>query len=227
MKLRTSVLQTAMALIAMSSPSLAFANGAYEFDLSMISRELGVDLSEDDFLRLKEDSITGRQEYDIYVNTQKVGLQNVEVFRSDASGDGYSAKFQAKVLQQLPLKFDELPHLLDLPRDQFIEQLTDLIPGSTLELDTAMQALYLTVPQIYFDEKKRVLLNPVLWDYGIPALRFEYSLDSSVTKYLGQTSERAFLSANMQFNLGAWRLINRSTVRYSDQDSTEFERLNT
>ena len=227
MRLRVSVIQTAMALIAMTLPTMAFADRGYEFDLAMISRELGIELTQDDFQRLKDESITGRQEYDIYVNTQNVGLQNVEIFRTDVSKDGYSAKIQAKVLQQLPLKFDELPHLLDLPSDQYIEQFTDLIPGSSLELDTTMQALYLTVPQIYFDEKKRVLLNPVMWDYGIPALRLEYDLDSSVTKYLDETSERAFLSANMQVNLGAWRLINRSTVRYSDRDSTEFERLNT
>ena len=227
MRLRVSVIQTAIALIGIALPSMVFAYGAYEFDLSMISRELGIDLTQEDFQRIKDESIIGRQEYDIYVNTQNVGLQNIEVIRSEVAKDGYSAKIQAKVLQQLPLKFDELPHLLDLPADQYVEHLTDLIPGSTLELDTAMQALYLTVPQIYFDEKKRVLLNPVLWDYGIPALRFEYDFDSSVTKYLGETSERAFLSANMQLNLGAWRLINRSTLRYTDRDSTEFERLNT
>ncbi len=227
MNLRVSVVQTSIALLALASSSLSYANNAYEFDLSMISRELGVELSEEDFQRLKDESLTGRHEYDIYVNTHNVGLQNVEIYREDASKEGYSAKIQAKVLQQLPLKFDELPHLLELPSEQYVEQLTELIPGSTLELDTAMQALYLTVPQVYFDEKKRVLLNPVLWDYGIPALRFEYNFDSSLTKYLGGTSERAFLSANMQLNLGAWRLINRSTVRYSNLESTEFERLNT
>ena len=227
MKLRISVVQTAMALIAMASPSVGLANGAYEFDLSVISRELGIDLSKEEFQRLKDESITGRHEYDIYVNTQNIGSQQVEIFRNERDGEDYFAKIQAKVLQQLPLKFDELPDLLDLPSDRYIGQLTELIPGSTLELDTAMQALYLTVPQIYIDEKKRVLLNPVLWDYGIPALRFEYSFDSSISKYLDETFERAFLSADMQLNLGAWRLINRSTVRYSNQESTEFERLNT
>ena len=102
MRLRVSVIQTAIALIGIALPSMVFANGAYEFDLSMISRELGIDLTQEDFQRLKDESITGRQEYDIYVNTLNVGLQNIEVIRSEVAKDGYSAKIQAKVLQQLP-----------------------------------------------------------------------------------------------------------------------------
>lgn len=69
MRLKSSVVLTMLALATMCS-SAVLAEEAYEFDLSTISRELGVDLSAEDFQRLKDESILGRHQYDVYINTQ-------------------------------------------------------------------------------------------------------------------------------------------------------------
>ena len=90
-----------------------------------------------------------------------------------------------------------------------------------------MQVLYLNIPQIYIDEKHRILLNPVLWNYGIPAWRVEYDANADIEHHDGYEDKRAFASIDSQINLGAWRLINRSTLRHDNINGTDFERLNT
>lgn len=204
----------------------ASADSGYVFDLETISREMGMDLTSEELNQMRKESILGHRQYNLYINSQPIGLYHVEVVESAVTPSGFDVVLQAQVLQQLPLKFDELPELLEYEPTQEITQMTEVIPGATTDIDSGLQNLYITVPQIYFDEKKRVLMNPVLWDYGIPAVRVNYDFNTNVEKSFGQTNKRAFLSAESIFNLGAWRLYNRSTARYTESNKTDFERLN-
>ena len=207
-------------------PNLVLASQEYSFDWNLLGQELGLTLSSDDVDRMKKDSVLGKRLYDIYVNTRQVGSEEIEIVENHESFSGYSARFPMYLLQRLPLKFDLLPELTTQNPQSVIENVASVIEGATVDVDPEMQTLHIQVPQVFYDNKKRYLVNPVLWDYGIPAVRLSYSLDSSVNRYLGNNDARAFLSISSQFNLGTWRLINRSTLR-SDEVETKYERLQT
>ena len=226
MKLKRIVLASRFALFLMACP-LAVANEFNTgFDLDLISKELGIEINAQDLEKMRFDAVVGLHTYDVYINTQLLGSETIEVV-SNNDGNGFEAKIQAQILQQLSLKHDELPALISLKPTDWIEDISQILPGATLELNTDLQALYLEIPQVYIDEKHRILLNPVLWDYGIPAWRLGYDANADINKYDGHEDKRAFVSLDSQINLGAWRLINRSNLRYDNINGTEFNRLNT
>ncbi len=227
MKLKRIVIASRAALLLMVCP-IAWA-GAQDtaFDLELISKELGIELNADDLERMRLEAVVGFHTYDIYINTQLFGSETIEVVANDNNVGGFEAKVQAKLLQQLSLKHDELPELMSLKPSDWIEDISRVLPGVSVEINPDLQALYLEIPQVYIDEKHRILLNPVLWDYGIPAWRLKYDANADINQYDGYEDKRAFVSLDSQINLGAWRLINRSILRYDNNNGSEFERLNT
>lgn len=213
-------------VLFLAIPNLVLASQEYSFDWSLLGHELGLTLSANDIERMKKDSVLGKHLYDIYVNTRQVGSEEIEIIENHESFSGYAARVPMYLLQRLPLKFDLLPEVSTKNPQSVVENVASVIEGATVEVDPEMQTLHIQVPQVFYDNKKRYLLNPVLWDYGIPAVRLSYSLDSSVNRALGKNDARAFLSTSTQINLGAWRLVNRSTLR-SDEVETKYERLQT
>ncbi len=229
MKLKRIVLASRAGLLLMICPLAWASTSDNAFDFGLISKELGIELNAEDLERMRLEAVVGLHTYDVYINTQLLGSETIDVVpnNNNQTLSGFEAKIQAKVLQQLSLKHEELPELLALNPSDWIDDISHFLPGATVELNPDLQAIYIEIPQVYIDEKHRILLNPVLWDYGIPAWRLEYDANADINKYDGYEDKRAFVSFDSQINLGAWRLINRSNLRYDNNTGTEFDRLNT
>ena len=132
MKLKSIVSASRAALLLMICP-FAWANGqdtAFDFDL--ISRELGIELNPDDLQRMREEAIVGFHSYDIYVNTQLLGTEKIEIVPNIKTQSGFNAKIPAKLLQQLSLKHDELSELMKLEPTDLIEISVNICPGLRL-----------------------------------------------------------------------------------------------
>ena len=227
MKRKHIILLTHALLLSTGCP-LAWADTQdTAFDFELISKELGIELNAEDLERMRREAAVGRHIYDVYINTQLLGSETIEVIANPRTLSGFEVKVQAKLLQQLTLKHDKLPKLMALKPSDWINDISRYLPGTTVEINPDLQTLHLEIPQVYIDEKRRILLNPVLWDYGIPACRLEYNANADINKYGGYENKRAFVSLDSQFNLGAWRLVSRSNLHYDSNNGTDFERLST
>lgn len=210
--------------LLMTIPSFSFAANEFHFNWDILEKEMGMTLQPEDIERMKEDAILGTHLYDLYVNTELVGTYELEIVKSENSHKRFEARIPAALLQQLSLNPEKVGELLALSPSTIIDQISNYIDGATIELDTDLQTCHISVPQIFYLKKKRQLLPPMLWNYGIPALRLQYSGDYSMNRYLGQNNHRGYFSLNSQMNLGPWRLINRSSMS-ADSERTQFNHL--
>ena len=210
--------QSLSVLLCLAPVSLTCAADQYGFDWESISREMGVQLDEQDYLAMQREMALGLHPYEIYINNHHFSEETLEIVPSETNEDELVAQLPARIFQLLNIKRSMAPELFALNPETLIGNLSAYLPGVTYELDTDMQSLYITVPQIYEDTRQRVLLPPTLWNFGEPALRIGYDLDASQSEVAGGHSRRAFGNFTTQVNVGAWRFHSRSSASY-DGDS--------
>lgn len=118
-------------------------------------------------------------------------------------------------------KFDELPSLEKLNKDDEIFPITDHIAQLGAFFDGPNLTLNLTVPQIYLLPSGNQYIDvasPELWDNGIAAAVLNYSLTGShydARHQSGSYTQNLSLLLNGQINLGAWRLFSNGLFHYS------------
>lgn len=99
--------------------------------------------------------------------------------------------------------------------------LSRLIKDATTQFDVGQQRLYLTVPQVYMDNRARGYIPPDQWDNGITAGLLNYNLTgNNVHTRNGGRTNYAYLSLNSGVNLGAWRLRDISNWSYNSGNSS-------
>lgn len=184
---------------------LSLGTGTTDVDLSAFSQAGGV--GEGDYL------VT------IFVN-QREAVSRDLVFKKNARGN-VAPQLTPGLLKTLGVNVDQLPALKDLPKDQPVDDLTALIPQSTVKFDLSRLRLDVSIPQVAMQPGRDSQSDPSQWDDGIPAMLFNYNLSAGRNEQTVNSDQRAtnnvFANVQTGANAGAWRL--RSTVTHSHSDT--------
>lgn len=160
----------------------------------------------------------------LFVNQQELGQHRI-VF---ASHNGKTEpELTPALLDEAGVNTAALPAFSSLPVDQPVNDLTALIPDARVHFDFPQQRLVLSIPQIAMKPNTRGMVDPALWDDGIPAFLLNYNLSAGHSRQEGQygqaSSDQTNLFANFRSGLNwqAWRL--RSDMSYTRNDSNPGE----
>lgn len=152
----------------------------------------------------------GRYLVSLYINQVDQGQYTIN-FVADERGNVQPALTPA-LLQEIGVNTEGVPALADLPEDEPVPPLPELIEHARTEFDLSRLRLDLSVPQIAMRPDARGAINPELWDHGVPAALLNYSLNGGRNWQFGQSgtgnSEQTNLFASLRggINLGPWRL---------------------
>jgi outer membrane usher protein len=184
---------------------LALGTGTSDVDLSAFASAGGV--AEGDYL------------VNIFMN-QRMVMSHTLAFRKNAAGK-VVAELTPDLLSELGVNVGRLPEFKELPKDKPINDLAALIPQSSVKFDISRLRLDISIPQVAMQPGKNSRMDPELWDDGIAALLFNYSLSAGRTeqRMSNDTRHTNNLFANVQtgVNAGAWRL--RSTITHNHLDT--------
>lgn len=186
---------------------LSLGTGTSEVDLSAFSHAGGV--AEGDYL------VT------IFVNQREAESRDL-VFKKNSQGN-VAPLLTPELLKTLGVNVDQLPALKELPKDQPVDNLTALIPQSTVKFDLSRLRLDVSIPQVAMQPGRESQSDPAQWDDGIPAMLFNYNLSAGRNEQTVNNDQRAtnnvFANVQTGANAGAWRLRSTITHSHSDTDS--------
>ncbi|MBF7981185.1 MULTISPECIES: fimbria/pilus outer membrane usher protein [Rahnella] len=186
---------------------LSLGTGTSEVDLSAFSHAGGV--AEGDYL------VT------IFVNQREAESRDL-VFKKNSQGN-VAPLLTPELLKTLGVNVDQLPALKELPKDQPVDNLTALIPQSTVKFDLSRLRLDVSIPQVAMQPGRDSQSDPAQWDDGIPAMLFNYNLSAGRNEQTVNNDQRAtnnvFANVQTGANAGAWRLRSTITHSHSDTDS--------
>jgi outer membrane usher protein len=159
----------------------------------------------------------------LFVNQTDLGQHTLE-FNADTHGNIHPQLTPA-FLHELGVNTQVLPTFSGLPPDAPIKELISLIPESQVRFDFSQLRLELSIPQIAMQPNVQGMVDPALWDDGIPALLLSYNLNGGRNWQSAQpgmeksTQTNLFANASGGANLQAWRL--RTNMTYTRNTSTQ------
>jgi outer membrane usher protein len=119
---------------------------------------------------------------------------------------------------------------LDTQEQEACLWLSEQLPGSTWNLDTARLRLDLAVPQALLDIKPQGYVSPDEWDAGSTMAFVNYDANLYHSTFAGtgsgSSSDYGYLGLNSGINLGLWRLRHQSNYTYSTYDSGSLSEWN-
>ncbi|WP_067486605.1 fimbrial biogenesis usher protein [Dickeya sp. CSL RW240] len=90
-----------------------------------------------------------------------------------------------------------------------------LIKAASTRFDVGQQRLYISIPQVYMENRGRGYIPPELWDNGITAGLLNYSISGNQVKSRNGVSRNyAYMNVQSGLNLGAWRLRDNTAWHY-------------
>ncbi|MCW7760728.1 fimbria/pilus outer membrane usher protein [Photorhabdus luminescens] len=162
----------------------------------------------------------GRYLVDVYINQNKVDNREIE-FR--LVNNHLQPVLTVAQLEEYGVNVRGLPAFKGKTNDSLITDLTKQIPQARATLDFARLRLDLSVPQIAMQPHHSGMVDPSLWDNGIPAFLMNYTVNGSEGRYDsqgaggGSRSRNLFASFRNGLNLGPWRLRSTQTYSYNRQ----------
>lgn len=159
----------------------------------------------------------GRYMVDVYMNQNKVDSR--ELAFKEVSGH-LEPELTLGQLASWGVNVKGISALQGKPLDTVSPALSTLIPQASTRLDFSHLRLDLSVPQMSMQPNYRGMVDPALWDEGIPALMMNYNINGTQGRYNGDTggsrSNSLFASFRDGINAGPWRLRSTQTYTYSD-----------
>lgn len=203
---RLSVLASLMLLARMET-----ANARDYFDPGLLTLA-GAQPSEIDLSAFETAGQTpaGRYMVSLFVNENDLG-QRMVAFSANEHGK-VQAELTPELLNDIGVNVQGLPEFVDLPADKPVDDLTVLIPHSSVKFDFSKLRLDISVPQIAMQSSSQGLADPSTWDHGVPAALLNYTLNGGRNWQTGQAgagdSEQTNLFASLRggINFQAWRL---------------------
>ncbi|WP_413492225.1 fimbria/pilus outer membrane usher protein [Morganella psychrotolerans] len=108
----------------------------------------------------------------------------------------------------------DTPYLKNLPEDEPIINLSELIPDYQFTFNENKLDLLFSFPQIVMKNKDNGSTDPLLWDDGVPALILNYNVMGGKTESNGTKSENLFTQLYGGINFQAWRLRMNASNNY-------------
>ncbi len=155
----------------------------------------------------------------VFINQQSA-TQATLLFTKNAQGR-IVPQLTPAFLSELGVNVDGLPAFKGLPADEPVTDLAELIPQSSVRFDLSKLRLDVSIPQVAMKPHYRGVVDPSLWDDGVPALLSNYNISAGQTKNTpnhGDNSRNTNLYANLRsgLNVGPWRLRSTYSHSYSD-----------
>ncbi|WP_325436385.1 fimbria/pilus outer membrane usher protein [Pseudomonas nitroreducens] len=207
------LLPFALGTLAMVVAGLAQGDADYRFDDSLL---MGSGLAGGSLERFnRADQVDpGTYHVDLYLNGQYATRAEVEMRQR---GERAEPCFSERFLRQ---SLGARPDPLAGKDDQGIcHWLSERLPDSTWNLDTARLRLDLSVPQALLDIKPRGYVSPDEWDAGSTMGFVNYDANLYRSSFEGSSSgsdsDYGYLGLNGGVNLGLWRLRHQSNYTYS------------
>lgn len=125
---------------------------SYEFDLELLSSELGVTLTSADVERLTQASLAGHHTYDIVVNG--VFMQRLGVDISFTPEGEPRATLPYLAVLVLPLRWETLPAFAKKRPMEKTDSIERDIPGAVVVVDTSAQEIRISIPQVHFKTQR-------------------------------------------------------------------------
>lgn len=153
----------------------------------------------------------GRYRVSIDINQTFFDSQEID-FAANQPGDELTPCLPQKLLNDMGVKLDSLEQ-----SDVALETCVDiqrLIPGATVQMDSAKLTLSISIPQIAMRRDIAGYVDPQRWDYGINSAFVNYQLSAQQGRNdrTGQDNSHN-LYLNSGLNLGVWRLRSNNTFR--------------
>ncbi|WP_337050030.1 fimbria/pilus outer membrane usher protein [Serratia fonticola] len=174
----------------------------------------------------------GKYLVDIYVNGEQVDSRTL-VFApvpGGATGEVYP-ELTVGLLDRYGVNVAAIEKLKALPPDATLGPIAQLIPSAKTTFDFATLRLNISMPQAYLKPNSGGVVDPSLWDEGVPAFLMNYNLSGGNRWQDGQSGngnsrqDGLFASFHSGLNWGAWRLRNDTTY-YSTRVQTQGEETN-
>lgn len=179
-------------------------------DLSVFSQEGG--------------AAEGEYQVTVYMNQRAVGETKL-VFKRNADGQ-LAPELLPTQLEEWGVDVSNVVNLKDLPREQPISNLPELIPEAIVHLDLGNLRLNISVPQVAMQTHYNNWVDASLWEDGVPAIVANYNLSGGRTKSsykeMSSSMDSFFASLSLRANAGPWRLhsiMTHADSRYHGQGS--------
>lgn len=198
-------------LIANFDKSMLWGQGARAIDLTRYSAGNPVE--------------PGVQSLDLTVNKLQLGQFDIKFNKSDQPGRATPC-FTAELLDSFSVNIDKLPADVGVTDGGLCLDFSK-IPNARYEVNTGDQSLVLSIPQIYMRNNSRGYVGPERWNNGVTAGFIDYTVNGYQNSRNGQSSQNIYAGVNMGLNLGAWRLRQRSTVNWDDENGSQVEAIST
>ncbi|WAL55446.1 fimbrial biogenesis outer membrane usher protein (plasmid) [Klebsiella variicola subsp. tropica] len=179
------------------------------FDPSLLASDVAgggdIDLSA---FAIPGGGMEGEQEVGIYINNDFYSRATLNFKNTDERGllPDFPADFFDDILYEEYLVFDKTQVI---PSSDFLAK----VPFSEVTFDQALSRVNVSIPQAYIDEGAKLVSSPDTWDYGVPALLFDYNISGNRNKYNDSNSESFYASSLVGVNLWGWRL--RTSANYN------------
>lgn len=163
----------------------------------------------------------GRYIVDIYVNQNKVESRSLNFTEQNGKT---VPELTLSQLNDWGINVKSVSSWLGKPLDTVVYGISTDIPQSSLKFDFQRLRLDISIPQESMKPSVRGVVDPALWDEGIPAFLMNYNINGAKGKYdshsaLNET-QNLFATFRNGINMGPWRL--RSTQTYTD-NSTQYK----
>lgn len=192
-------------------PALLSKNGETSADIDLSIFETSGQIPEGTYLVM------------VQVNGNERGLHNV-VFTQEEEKKQVNPELTPNFLAEMGVNTSILPEFKGLPADKPIRNITALISDAKVHFDFQQQRLELSIPQVAMKPDASSMVDPKLWDQGIPALLLNYTLNGGKNHQSGRANQAATEQSNLYLGLQsglnwqAWRL--RSDMTYMHNESS-------
>lgn len=188
---------------------------SYEFDLELLSSELGVTLTSADVERLTQASLAGHHTYDIVVNG--VFMQRLGVDISFTPEGEPRATLPYLAVLVLPLRWETLPAFAKKRPMEKTDSIERDIPGAVVVVDTSAQEIRISIPQVHFKtQRESRIVDRRRWNWGVPMAALQYGVNAAHERRESGSSTSAFSSLSSRIHVGAWRFYARGTAQYDE-----------
>ncbi|MGL5236687.1 MAG: fimbria/pilus outer membrane usher protein [Plesiomonas shigelloides] len=159
----------------------------------------GAKITQDEISALDGIYVPGKYLVDIFLNGQNKGKRLLNVSAEDKN----NLCLPLSWLQQagIPINVDFYSSSFNSQRQCYIINNND----SHVEFDFTVQSLSFSIPQKGLEKSKD---SPKDWDYGVPALRFDYNINGNVNS----DNSSIFASSGIKLNAEKWLLTTSASM---------------
>lgn len=209
-----------------SQPGFAAESVEYDSSFLMGSSAASIDIS-----KYSDGNPTPAGTYSVKVFVNEKSVASLTLPFVDVGKNSAQACLTSKNLAQLHIKQPEMgnEHAILKKGDEDGDDclnLPALIEQSNVSFDMGEQRLDISVPQAWLIKSYSGYVEPSLWESGIPAALFSYTLNGYHSTNHDTDSDSLYAAFNTGINLGAWRLRASGNYNWAKDGGSNFEYQN-